>query len=120
LGFSITCEERREEGRRGGGGGVVVLKEGGGTNGLTFGTPAYRHGLLPVVHVGAIIGTTGSIPRERTTVKGHGAAATEVNINCPSIGSSIVDECDDDQDDVGVGHIQPSTTTSISIFYDEV
>ena len=89
------------------------------TNGLTFGTPANRHGLLIVVHVGAT--TTGSIPRERATVKGHGAAAIAVNINCPSpVGSSIVDECDEDKDDVGVVHIQPSTITSISIFYDEV
>jgi len=88
------------------------------TNGLTFGTPANRHGLVNVVHVGAT--TTGSIPRERATVKGHGAAARALNINCPSIGSSIVDECDEDKDDVGVVHIQPSTMTTISIFYDEV
>jgi len=91
------------------------------TNGLTFGTPANRHGPHIVVHVGA---STGSIPRERATVKGHGAAATVFNINCPSpVGSSIVDECDEDKDDVGVLHIQPSTitiTSSISIFYDEV
>jgi len=54
-------------------------------------------------------------------VKGHGAAANEVNINCPSLfGSSIVDECDEDKDDVGVVHPQPSTITIISIFYDEV
>ena len=72
------------------------------TNGLTFGTPANRHGLLIVVHVGAT--TTGSIPRERATVKGHGAAARALNINCPSPVSSIVDECDEDKDDVGVGH----------------
>jgi len=67
---------------------------------------------------------TGSIPRERATVKGHGAAASAGNINCPSIaGSSIVDECDEDKDDVGVPHKQPSTIItrrSISIFYDEV
>ena len=90
------------------------------TNGRTFGTPANRHGLSRVVHVGASI--TGSIPRERATVKGHGAAAAIAgNINCPSpVGSSIVDECDEDKDDVGVVHIQPSTIISISIFYDEV
>ena len=86
------------------------------TNGLTFGTPANRHGLPSVVHVGAI--RTGSIPRERATVKGNGAAASEFNTNCPSAGrSSIFDECDEDQLDVGVLHNQPSTkTTSISIF----
>ena len=90
------------------------------TNGLTFGTPANRHGrpIVIVVHVGA---TTGRIPRERATLKGHGAAAIAVNINCPSlVGSSIVDECDEDKDDVGDVHIQPSTQISISIFYDEV
>ena len=88
------------------------------TNGRTFGTPANRHGLSRVVHVGASI--TGSIPRERATVKGHGAAARALNINCPSIRSIIDDESDEDKYDVGVVHIQPSTTTSISIFYDEV
>ena len=89
------------------------------TNGLTFGTPANRHGLLIVVHVGA---STGSIPRERATVKGHGAAASADNINCPSFaGSSIDDERHEDEDDVGVGHSQPSTitTTSISILHCE-
>jgi len=53
-------------------------------------------------------------------VKGYGAAAKGENINCPSIDSSIVDECDEDKDDVGVPHIEPSTITSISIFYDDV
>jgi len=121
--LSITCEERREEGRSGAEEGVSGF-EGGWrdewTNGLTFGTPAYHHGLPRVVHVGAT--TAGSIPSEQATLKGHGAAATAVNINCPSPeGSSIVDECDEDKDDVGVVHFQPSTiTTSISIFYDEV
>ena len=95
------------------------MKEGGGTNGLTYGTPAYRHCFLIVVHVG---GTTGSVSSERTAEKIHGAGASVGNINCPSIaGSSIVVEIDEGKDDVGVGHIQPSTiTTNISIFYHEV
>ena len=95
-----------------------------GRMGLTFtvGTPAYHHYLVVVVHVRAQFAGTRRISSERATLKGHGAAATAGNINCPSIdGSSIVDECDEDKDDVGVGHIQPSTiTTNISIFYHEV
>jgi len=89
---------------------------------LTCGTPRYHHGHAIVGHVGAI---TGSIPSERATLKSHCVAATAVNINCPSpVGSSIVDECDEDKDDVGVHHNQPSTITTtlinISIFYHEV
>jgi len=88
------------------------------TNGLTFtfGTPANRHGPSIVVHFFA---NTAFIPRERATVKGNGAAAANVvNINGPSLaGSSIVDECDEDKDDDGVDHKQPSTFISISIFY---
>ena len=123
--MSITCEEMRGEGGReeGGEGKRGGISEGGdkwrgGTRGfiLTCGTPRYHHGLAIVVHVGAI--STGSIPSERATLKSNCAAT--VNRNCPSIvGSSIVDECDNDKDDVGVVHIQPSTiiTTSISILY---
>ena len=86
---------------------------------FTCGTPRYHHGLA-IVHVGAT--TNRSISSERATLKAHCAAATAVNINCPSlVGSSIVDECDNDKDDVnGIDHIQPSTKTTICIFYDEV
>ena len=89
---------------------------------FTCGTPRYHHGLLPVVHVGATTRISSrSISSERATLKAHCAAATAVNINCPSlVGSSIVDECDEDKDDVGIDHIQPSTKTTICIFYDEV
>jgi len=122
LDLSITCEERRgERGERGEERGGVVQggdKRRGGTNGFifTFGTPPrYHHVLGIVVHVGANF--TGSIPSERATLKCQCAAARVVKTNCPSpAASSIVNECDEDQVDDGVLHIQPSTiASSISI-----
>ena len=99
MDLSITCEERRGRGeeRRGERGeeGEGGDKRRGGTRGfiLTFGTPR----LASVVHVGAIATGIGSIPSERATLKSRCAAASAGNINCPStLGSSIVNECDDD------------------------
>ena len=88
-----------------------------GRMGLTFtvGTPAYHHYLVVVVHVRAQFAGTRRISSERATLKGHGAAASAVNINCPSPGgSSIVNKRNQDKVGDGVLHPQPSTSMSIS------
>jgi len=100
-------------------GGLVGTRWGVDENGLTFGTSGYHHGLLKVEHIRST--TTRSISSEGATVEGSGAATPVGNINCPSISfTMVIYEKDEDKDDVGVVHIQPSTTSSMSIFkYDE-